>query len=168
MSREWYPFPIHTIRVDGVLHVVPNERDIRSLQAARDRAIEEASDVHPEDPDREIKEKMAKDLTDRFDKDIEKIQATISAMSEHSSVQKMEFELSEPGFGEYLAAEERSKDFINGVPRVNESQLSLHLMSNRVRLNGKELTAEDIKNLPVPIAKALWEEVRARVFQNRS
>lgn len=159
--REWYPFPIHAFQREGTYHIVPTDRDVQSLISAKNRTAETMADLPPEDPEN-LKEGFVK-LLESYEAQIEKVKKEIATLRDRAEI-VFKFELSEPTFGEFLDAEERSKDFINGEPRVDEGKLSVYLMSNRVRRDGKELSGEEIKSLPFVVARKLWEEVKARVY----
>jgi len=78
------------------------------------------------------------------------------------------FEVSSPTFGELLAAEEHSKDWVTGVAKIDEGKLTVKLLAGNVRLHGKEpLSESDVRDLHPAIANALWLEVKAHV-QNSS
>lgn len=162
-EREWRAFPIYIFTTsDGEKFMLPTDRDLNSI----DEQIQQAqSNLN------RAKEKNSIDQVKLFEAQVEalmfnkeRLVSTVEKLKPLST--KKDYHLSWPDFGEFTMAEEDSKDWIAGEPRVNEAQLSLNILGGRVRRDGIELTKEQVKSLDLQEAKKLWEEMKAMIYPN--
>lgn len=70
----------------------------------------------------------------------------------------------EPTFGEFIEAEERAKEWVDGTPRIDRSKFLRSILHERVQYGGNILKPSEINELPVWEGTELGQFVEALCY----
>jgi hypothetical protein len=160
-EKKWKPFPMFIFTgEDGEDYIVANDRQIELLGQqvlAKEQELADAKDRKDKDTIKML-EYAVKAIRGAFDRT--KKRADIM----RPKCTKKEFEIAKPDFGYYIQAQEESKNYIDGEPRVDKSKLMLHMLAGHVMRDGDILEQGAVESLDPQIALVLWGEMESRLF----
>jgi hypothetical protein len=161
----WRPFPLYVLEHEEDFFVLPTKRDLKTME----------ENIRQSEADLETYRAGGKSA-DRLKAQEEMVeyqklalQRLIDSLEPLKKVAKLkEYEIIRPTFGSYIDAEDQSKDYLNDVPMLNDAKLSFNLMNGGIRLDGKILSANDIRGLEFVEANVLWAEFKTRLYPNQN
>jgi hypothetical protein len=163
IEREWRDFPLYVyVTEDNERFVLPTERDLKMSTESVNQLMSDIDQAQKQGKDDQVKLLQGALERGRFAR--ERLIAAIEDCKSKAVLRP--FKISWPTFGEFLKAEEDSKDWISGEPRIDESKLALNVLAGRVMLDGMPLGREQVQALRYDEAKRLWEEMKAMVYPN--
>lgn len=161
-ERKWRAFPLHVYEQEGEEFVLTTSRDQKLATEATAQIVNDI-ELHRSRNDEE-RVKLAELTLARHKRNVEILVERTETL--RSQAVEHRFELAKPTYGEFLDAEELSKDWVNGEPRVNESKLSLVLLQGHVKLDGEVFDDRAVRDLSPEIGSRLWNELKAMAYPN--
>ena len=165
MEKTWKPFPLYIYTHDsGDTFILPTSRNMLSIQETRanlERELEVAESKAQTQLAQSLRESIER--IDRQNEDV--LSRTETLKSDEKTVRKDYF-VSEPSFDEYITAEEASKDWVNGEPKISDSRLARYLLGNNVKLGDIVLTREQVGQMKFAEINVLWTEIKTMLYPN--
>jgi hypothetical protein len=162
IEREWRSFPLYIYQHGDETFILPTDRELRASAEVISQ-IESDIEIAKRDGDNgqvkmlEGRLKYAISSADRLKDCVERLKP---------EAKKKPYLLGWPTFGEFMKAEDDAKDWIGGIPQINESRLALKILGGKIKLENIVYTEENVGNLPPTEARKLWEEMKAMVNPN--
>lgn len=159
-EQTWRSFPLDIyVAENGDKFILPTNRDSYAMRETIRRLEGEIAATSDESRKKTLQETLKRTQ--------EHVDSTLSVADKlREKATRKNYSVREPSFGEYLHAEEQSKDFIVGEPRVDQSQLSLRLMANRVKLDDRILGETEVGEIEYSEAQKLYNEICVMLYPN--
>lgn len=171
MGRTWIEYPIHQLSgPGGRTALIPNDMEMELFDLMLEKAKHEfEKETAATTAEREITNPSPRLWKAR--QELESIEgmiadAKLSIERKRKKATTLKYDISTPKLGELLALQDKARDFIGNVPTINENRQMLYMLQGGVRLDGSELTNDQVNDLDPDVASKLYGEIRARTYPN--
>jgi hypothetical protein len=163
MAKYWKDVPlyVYTDPKTKDRFILPTDRDFFNLDESKNKVLEQIDLAKAKSDNSRVK--VLTDTIESLELTTEKLKEKFNELKDKSELRN--YKVAEPEFDEFVTAEEKAKDWINGEPKINEGILAKQIFAaGNLKLDDEVLTEDQVKKMRYPEINKLWVEVQAMIY----